>query len=359
MITKYRIYESNKYDIDMLNDILILPLNIRNDLKRFLQNKLSGNINESIFNDIKFRFKNWIHEKILLWLINQSDTKLENTIDTLNLFDPTDFSNVKKCEVIYLGGGIDKTPDEYIVNPIKSNHPISDIGTRYSIFSTVVDKIKKHIPDKLKDVRLDRFVFIVDRGTILDNILNDYEIEHIELIAGGGSWRYDIEKKFKPENIVGDIDLMVIERTGKINLNKYDKPLIINPLRKEQSVRDDKEFKRIYNDWKSGKIDKEINDDRIKYMSKIVNRDIKQPDLRLLNVCDTNLVKYDYLAGDGTKGELQFGALKNYMNIFLWLDGGYTIKDISLWTFPEITKIIRNNTELDLLITSIKNLNKK
>jgi hypothetical protein len=358
MITKYRIFENIQQEKNIFNHILTLPLHVRIDIKKLLLNINDQQVKESFFSDIRFRLKDWLHEKMLLWLLNQSEKRINKMLETLTIFDPTDFSNIKKCDVIYLGGGIDKTPDEYVVNPVKGKHPMIDVGSRLGLLKNICDKIQSKIPKNFKGMEVDRFVFIVDRGTNIENILNDYELSHIELIAGGGSWRFEVEKKIGIQHVVPNEDLLVIERTGVINLNKYTKPLIINPLRKEQSVRDDDEFKKIYIEWKRGSLDKEYSDKKIKHMSRIINRDIKQPDLRLLNVCDTNLVKYDSTAGDGTKGELQFGALKHYMNIFLWLDGGYKVKDVSLWTFPEITKMVRNEEELDLLIESIKNFNK-
>lgn len=357
MITKYKIFESIKTESDNINYILNLPLSVRKDIKTLLTEKEDEIINESLFSDLKFKLKEWVHDKMLLWLLNQSEKKLNKTIDLLNVFDPTDFSNIRKCESIYLGGGIDKTPDEYVIKPIRGVNPQASVGTREGMLRSITDKLMTLIPDKFKSTEPERFVFIVSRGTNLELVLDENELNSIELIAGGGSWRFDIEKKFGDEHVVSNEDLMIMERTGVLKKNEYEIPLIINPLRKEQSVRDDEKFKEIYAKWKSGKLDKEQNSDIIKYMAKVINRDIKPPDLRLLNICDTNLVKYDAVAGDGTKGELQFGALKHYMNLFLWLDGGYKVKDISIWTFPEVTKIIRNKEELNLLIDTIKKFN--
>ena len=61
----------------------------------------------------------------------------------------------------------------------------------------------------------------------------------------------------------------------------------------------------------------------------------------MLQVCDTNLVSFDGTAGAGTYGEAQISALKN-QQVFVWLNKGMKMSNISPWLFPSITKIIKD-----------------
>jgi hypothetical protein len=382
----------NDKDKDYMNEILMLPLEKRKELIRLLQtNGLTESIlNENFFDRMKARFKEFLTTHVLAWLINLSESELDKKIKTLNLFDPTDFSMIRKCEAIYLGGGIDKTPDDYEVvllpeemgeikdfpkDPLKNTPRAYKsvwnlVAARNGIFIKIIEEIKHNCQDKLKDMRHDSeptdhyplgfFTFSVERGTDL-SFLGKELLRHLKVIGGGGNWRFDIENMFGQEHVMASQDICDLSYSkrpiiGKY-LNKYKLPLILNPLRKEQSTRDNPEFRATYQRWKKGELNKAKKDDEFRFMADVINKDIKAPDLRVLNACDTNLVKYDAVAGDGTKGELQFGAFKQGLNLFLWLDGGYDIVDVSPWTFPEATKIVRDREEMELLIETIKKFN--
>ena len=350
-----------------LNDLLNMPLAKRKELVALISNdKL---VEEFSFSDITDRFKAYATQKALGWLVNLSEKELKKKIQTLNLFDPTDFSNIKKVETIYLGGGIDKTPDVYEIRlpEEEMKNPMMVVGLRNSLLIAIIEKIKEHCPEKLKDVRREPepmdnnphgyFNFSVERGTDL-SFLTPRQQDCLVPVGGGGNWRYDFENMFGQEHVVQSQDIFDLSYSGKLpHKESYKKPLILNPLRKEQSTRDNPEFRRVYGLWKKGLLNKATKDDEFKFMADVINVDIKAPDLRVLNICDTNFVKYDAVAGDGTKGELQFGAFKQGHNLFLWLDGGYEIQDVSPWTFPEATKIVRNDEELALLVKSIKKIN--
>lgn len=367
----------NPQDKDYMNEILMLPLEKRKELINLLSNReiTESMINENFIDNIKYRFKAYITQRVLAWLINLSERELDKKIKTLNLFDPTDFSMIKKVETIYLGGGIDKTPDDYEVILLpeeleKEKNAWNIVASRNGIFLKIIEEIQHHCKEKIKDVRrepepmdhnpLGYFTFSMERGTNLSFLGPDL-LKHLKSIGGGGNWRFDIENMFGEDHVVRPQDIFNIsyEKTPNLGkyIGKYKKPLIFNPLRKEQSTRDNPEFRKIYGRWKKGELNTVQKDDEFKFMADVINKDIKAPDLRVLNVCDSNIVKYDAVAGDGTKGELQFGALKQGHNLFIWLSGGYDIVDVSPWTFPEATKIVRNDKEFALLIQSIKKIN--
>lgn len=365
-------------DKDYMNEILMMPLKARKELVSALSNKnLKESVNESFISNLTDKFKEYLTRRVLGWLVNLSENELNKKIKTLNLFDPTDFSMIKKVETIYLGGGIDKTPDEYEVillpDEIKHDKKVWNlVATRNGIYLKIIEEIQRHCSDKLKSTYrelepidqkaypLGFFTFSIQRGTDL-SFLGDFLLSHLKVIGGGGNWRFEIEEMFGQDHIMQSQDICNISYSKKPILGKYvgkyKKPIILNPLRKEQSTRDNPKFRATYAKWRRGELNQSKRDDEFKFMADVINKDIKAPDLRVLNICDTNLVKYDAVAGDGTKGELGFAALKYDHNLFIWLDGGYDIVDISPWTFPEAKKIVRNMEELKLLIQSIKKLN--
>ncbi|MFW5848024.1 MAG: hypothetical protein ACOCVF_03830, partial [bacterium] len=150
-----------------------------------------------------------------------------------------------------------------------------------------------------------------------------------------------------------------------IDKSKYKKPILFNPLRNE-IIRDDPEFQDAYKSFKGGEFDKPFTkeDEKIKKLGKFFNKNVVAFDLRAFTLCDTNFVKWDATAGAGTKGELQL-SMNTKQNIFMWVDSDMdreevrlAVKNISPWTLASVTKIVRGDKEAQLLIDSIKKINK-
>ena len=90
--------------------------------------------------------------------------------------------------------------------------------------------------------------------------------------------------------------------------------------------------------WKNNELTPE---DLVIFQVKIREQIVHQ-DLYMLQVCDSNLVSFDGSAGAGTFGEAQISALKN-QQVFIWLNSGTKMSNISPWLFPSITKIIKDD----------------
>jgi hypothetical protein len=196
-------------------------------------------------------------------------------------------------------------------------------------------------------------------------------IDHIDaLYLGGGidfatdanGWRQQVEKFFGEECVVRGEDIINVGLGKKINTSKFGKPLIFNPLNNEPERDADTTFSKMFQKWKKGDLNTSSGDEDWNQWVDEINKEIKLPDLHILNFCDSNLIKYDKVAGDGTKAELQVSDWKNHY-IFLWLgekaglDGQpdhYTIKNISPWTIPACTKILRNDEEAWIFLNLIK-----
>ena len=160
----------------------------------------------------------------------------------------------------------------------------------------------------------------------------------IDFAEDGASWRTKVEEFFGSDNVVKDERLLKLVTTGDLDFSGIKYPAILNPLRAETVRAEDPDFQEMFGRWKSNEL---TDDDMIIFKEKIRAQIVHQ-DLYMLQVCDTNLVSFDGTAGAGTFGEAQVSALKN-QQVFIWLNKGQKMSNISPWLFPSITKIIKDD----------------
>jgi hypothetical protein len=171
-----------------------------------------------------------------------------------------------------------------------------------------------------------------------------------------------VEKYFGEECVVRNKDMEYVGLGKKIDSSKFGRPMIFNPLNNEPARDDSSIFGRMFIKWKKGELNIMKNSEDWNEWVREINKEIKSPDLNVLNFCDSNLIKYDKVAGDGTKAELQVSDWKNHY-MFFWLgekvgaSGNpdfYTIRNISPWSLPAATKILRNDEEAWMFLSLIK-----
>ena len=265
------------------DEVFDLPLEQRKAVIRGLETLLVSKRNEEELNEqITYKgipelkaqstigkvlkwFKRYITDKATNFLINASIGEIKDTIQMLNVLDPTDMSGIFKPKAMYLGGGIDFAED-------------------------------------------------------------------------GASWRTKIEEFYGPNNVVKDDRLYKLVTTGKLDFTGLKYPAILNPLRAETVRAEDPEFQEMFGKWKTNEL---TGEDMVVFQEKIREQIVHQ-DLYMLQVCDTNLVSFDGSAGAGTFGEAQISALKN-QQVFIWLNKGMKMSNISPWLFPSITKILKDD----------------
>ena len=160
----------------------------------------------------------------------------------------------------------------------------------------------------------------------------------IDFAEDGASWRNKVEEFFGSGHVVKDERLLNLVTSGDLNFSGIKYPAILNPLRAETVRAEDPEFQEMFGKWKSNEL---TDEDMIIFKEKIREQIVHQ-DLYMLQVCDTNLVSFDGTAGAGTFGEAQISALKN-QQVFIWLNKGQKMSNISPWLFPSITKIIKDD----------------
>ena len=288
-------------DKDLFDELLMskMPLSAIKELKTTLIKKQA--VTEGLFDNIKYKFHQWLSKQAIRYLIESTEKHLDDKIKVINVFDPTDFSDIKECEIIYLGGGIDAASN-------------------------------------------------------LDE-----------------NWRYWFEDQFSEEepnpHVMYQDEAVKLSLTGKLPekvKKQYKLPILFNPLRNEV-IRDDPEFKDALKAFKGGEFDEPFNKESKKFnkLQGFFNTNVVAFDLRAFNVCDTNVVKWDRIAGSGTQGEMQL-SMNRKQNIFMWVDSDmfdnekvrYKTKNISPWTIGSVTKVVRGDEEMKLLIEAIKKFNK-
>ncbi|MCK9476996.1 MAG: hypothetical protein M0R46_13810 [Candidatus Muirbacterium halophilum] len=237
------------------------------------------------------KFKNFLSKKALDFIINLNEKEIDKKIELLTILDPTDLS-----------------PDALRVNSVSGIY-----------LGGGIDKTKPDSESK--------------------------------------EWREEVEDFFGSKNIVYDSEIAELGRTGKLNKSNYNKPLIFNPMRNEL-VREDPNWAEYHRMWREGEFDdiEPGSEEEAKWVdwSKITNTAINRPDRLIIQACDTNLVSLNAGAGGGTYGEIELTAYRN-LNLFIWLNDAWTMKDISPWLIPSITKIVRTKEELFALLDAIKN----
>ena len=217
-------------------------------------------------------------------------------------------------------------------------------------FGKVVKWFKRYITDKATNFLINasmneikdtiHMVKVLD-PTDMTGIFNPkamYLGGGIDFAEDGASWRTKVEEFFGSDNVVKDERLLKLVTTGDLDFSGIKYPAILNPLRAETVRAEDPEFQEMFGRWKSNEL---TDDDMIVFKEKIRAQIVHQ-DLYMLQVCDTNLVSFDGTAGAGTFGEAQVSALKN-QQVFIWLNKGQKMSNISPWLFPSITKIIKDD----------------
>jgi|TARA_R110002020_G_scaffold1018_7_gene5161 hypothetical protein len=160
----------------------------------------------------------------------------------------------------------------------------------------------------------------------------------IDFAEDGASWRTKVEEFFGSNHVVKDERLKVLVTSGDLTYSGLKTPAILNPLRAETVRAEDPEFQEMFGKWKAN----ELTDDDMLIFKEKIREQIVHQDLYMLQVCDTNLVSFDGTAGAGTYGEAQISALKN-QQVFIWLNKGMKMSNISPWLFPSITKILKDD----------------
>ena len=166
----------------------------------------------------------------------------------------------------------------------------------------------------------------------------------IDFATDALGWRTEMERYFGEGHVVKGERMAKLVLTGEWDTKGIEEPAILNPMRAETVREEDAEFTDLFKKWKGDA----LSDDEMKAFREKIRQNIILQDLRMLDICDTNLLRYDGKAGAGTLGEAQISALKN-QQLFLWVTDGMKISNVSPWLLPAVTKICIDDEIWDLL----------
>ena len=149
---------------------------------------------------------------------------------------------------------------------------------------------------------------------------------------------------------------MFIENPVKIK-KMYNKPLVLNPVRKEVDRTKDKDFAQAAIQYKTfgDETEPEEYEPTMTNIRRTLSSTIEPGDEHLVNLSDMVFLGLNTAAAAGTYGELQ---TQSFMNkpIFVWMtDDEWSFSDFSMWTFPHISKLARNEEEMKVLVNTIIN----
>lgn len=276
----------------------------------------SKNINEGMFKNILNKLSKWFDEKILGYVVDRKAKFYTELIGKLELFDLTTLNDIEdnfnnfKLDSIYLAGGMDKAKDVGAGwrAMIEYEFEVNNKGER--LYHDVVD-----IPVPGKEIQV-RPSYIVDNENLT---------------------------KF-------------IKRGNKFIRNNYDRPAILNPVRKEVDRTKNKEFADEIGRFKSG--DYEDTDDPRSFdvISNVFSKTIEPEDEIIVNKCDAVFVGFNDATSGGTFGELQQTSFLR-KPIFAWYIDDWKISGHTPWNLPHVSKIMRTDEDMKLFVKTMINYN--
>lgn len=326
IITNYGKFINEKVEnvenIEEISEILDLLKNTSTeDIIEFRDSleKLSSkseSVSEGFISDIienlKLKFQKVIDDRIWKYFINRKKDFYSNLIDKLNIFDLTSLEDVFKnhpgfkLNSLYLAGGMDKA---------------KDVGAGWRI---VVENEFEKYPGK-------------ETGLPEINLKEFGEVDPKRVVDGAY------------------LDLFISNPSKAKKL--YNKPLILNPVRKEVDRTKDPDFEKAARQYKTFGSDTEPEEyePTMTNIRKTLSKSIEVGDEHLVRLSDGVFLGLNTAAAAGTYGELQ---TQSFMNkpIFVWMtDEEWSFSDFSMWTFPHISKLARNEDEMKTLVATIMN----
>ena len=279
------------------------------DLNTSFENVNEGFISDFIYN-LKNKFRKSFDDRIWKYIINRKKEFYLNLVDKLNIFDLTSLDDVFKnhpgfkVESLYLAGGMDKA---------------KDVGAGWRL---VVENEFENYPGKRTG------------------------LPEISLKEFGNK---------EPKRVVDGIYLdMFLKKPEKVK-KLYNLPLILNPVRKEVDRTKDVAFLKGTSTYKTFdyETDPEEYEPTMTDIRKTMSRSIEVDDEHLVRISDFIFLGLNTAAAAGTYGELQMQSFLN-KPIFVWMnDKEWKFSDFSLWTFPHISKLARNEDEMKILVSTI------
>jgi len=330
-ITKYGQFINENVEapdevVEILNLLINTPtddiLELRDSLGELAEKteSLKEGFLGDIIDKLKIKFQKTLDDRIWKYLINRKRKFYLNLAEKLNMFDLTSLDDVIKhypgfkVNSLYLAGGMDKA---------------ADVGAGWRL---VAENEFEKYPGKqtgLPEISLGEFG----------------EVE--------------------PKRVVDGVYLDMFLENPRKTEQLYNKPLVLNPVRKEVDRQKDKAFhtgaityKTFDYETEPEEMEPTFND-----LRRTMSRSIEADDEHLVRISNFVFLGLNQAAAAGTYGELQMQSFLN-KPIFVWMTQpdwklGQTKDDpyggFSFWTLPHISKFARNLDEMKILVATIIN----
>jgi len=137
-------------------------------------------------------------------------------------------------------------------------------------------------------------------------------------------------------------------------LKLYDKPALLNPVRKEVD-RNKVDFDVYINALKSSETDQKTINDAIDFFRETFVKRVVPEDELIINNCDAIFLGYNKAAGAGTFAELQLVGMMEKPLFVAFVEDlkDEPIGNYKLWNYPQLTKLARNEEEMIILMNTI------
>ena len=173
-VTKFDafLYEGLYFDIkDLFDELLIskMPLSAIKELKSTLIKKQQ--ISEGLLNTFKSKFGQFLSNQAINYLMNKQNLREKTRI--INIFDPTDFSDIKKCEKIHLSNGVNGVKEQLNECIFFNSSEVKSIIEKYNIFNNCDTNLIKWNEEKIDLIKSDFQLSVNRRQNIFVWIDND------------------------------------------------------------------------------------------------------------------------------------------------------------------------------------------
>jgi len=313
-------YNTNESDIDII--MRYVMNNIESNKIPSLIKDLSTLTNESIINEsvLKImydRLSRWFDNKLLGYIVNKKANFYTNLVGKLDLLDLTTLQDIEdnfkgfKLDSIYLAGGMDKA---------------KDVGAGWRALVEYEFEINN------PGVKSDKPPVIIPVPGSEISVIPAYIVDHLNLSH-------------------------FVKKGNSYILSNYDRPAILNPVRKEVDRTKNKEFGEVMGKFKRGEFE-DTNDPRVfDPISKIFSQTIEPEDEIIVNKCDAVFVGFNDVTSGGTFGELQQTSFLR-KPIFAWYIDDWKISGHSPWNLPHISKIMRTNKDMKTFVKTMVDYNR-
>jgi len=248
-------------------------------------------------------------------MINKKKDFYNKLIDKLNIFDLTSLDDVYKAfpafklNSIYLAGGMDAAKKG------------GKVGWRNDVEYQLEKKEK-------------------GKSTLPE----------IEILLGPEG---DDVKIVKPSFTIDGPMLDFFIKDPKKCLKLYDKPALLNPVRKEED-RNKIDFDKYFATLRDSNAPQDAVDAAILFFRTKFNDAIVYYDELIINKVDAIFLGLNSMAGAGTYAEMELlSFVEKPLFTALVEDSQDKLRVFKLWNYPQLCKLARNHSEMDTLVDTL------